>query len=113
MFSHNTQGGLYTNANVLDKNSEDPNADLFSILGQLHHLKLNDQRSAISKIDLNDYNEDKDIILTTKGYNYLYNPIFCFLSVKSTTTTTKEPTTTNKGPLNRHWGSGDQLLTIV
>ena len=26
----------------MDKNSADPNADLFSILGQLHHLKIND-----------------------------------------------------------------------
>lgn len=216
MFSHNTQGGLFTTANVLDKNSEDPNADLFSILGQLHYLKINEhfnfrlcypelkginggscndwsqssnpatnssihgfkankplaftensykkdwkglgknsqsvirdprvtfiddaptqsywcsaigafsywpqkpyipgprlepnpaKRSAITKVDLSVYNEAKELSLTTKGYNYQYNPFFCFLSVKPPATT-KEPTTTEvptttKEPVNGNWG---------
>ena len=201
MFSHNTQGGLFTTANVLDKNSEDPNADLYSILGQLHHLKINDsfnfrlcypelkgingsscndwsqssnpatnssvsgfrpnkplvftknsylkdwkglgknslsvvrdprvtfiddaptqsywysavgafsywpgkptipgprlepnsaKRSAITKVDLSVYNEDKELSLTTKGYNYQYHPFFCFLSTKSAKAPLTEATT--------------------
>ena len=203
VFSHNTQGGLFTAANVFDKNSEDPNADLFSILGQLHHLKINGSfnfrlcypelkgikgscnywsqssnpatnssvsdfrpnkplaftkngknqpwkglgknsassaretfiddtptqsnwfsavgafrfwpdmnkptipgprlepdpaKSAITKVDLSAYNEEKELSLTTIGYNYQYNPFFCFLSSSTKPTekltTTAAPTTT-------------------
>ena len=63
------------------------------------------KRSAATKVDLSVYNEAKELSLTTKGYNYQYNPFFCFLSVKSPTTTTTEVPTTTAGPVNGNWGS--------
>ena len=43
MFSHDTSGGLFTSgAEALSKNSENPQAKLFSILSQLDPLRLED-----------------------------------------------------------------------
>ena len=53
-----------------------------------------DPASAITKVDLHAYNEERKLILKTKGYNYQYNPFFCFLTIPSLPSTTEAPTTT-------------------
>ena len=52
------------------------------------------KRSAITKVDLHAYNEERKLILKTKGYNYQYDPFFCFLTIPSLPSTTEAPTTT-------------------